>query len=212
MIRVLHVYKTFYPDSFGGIEQTIKQLANGCEAHNIVSEVFTLSPNPQPTRFESSGISVNQARSNFEISSTPFSVEAFGKFREISQFFDLIHYHYPFPFGDLIGLVSGKNKPSIITYHSDIVRQRWLKYMYFPLQTAFLNSIDRIVCTSDAYLESSPTLRNYRSKTLTIPLGLDEKSSQKQVQMFLKNGVKLSKIPFFYFSAFCESIRELGRS
>ena len=106
--------------------------------------------------------------------------------------------------------MSGKNKPSIITYHSDIVRQRWLKYIYFPLQAKFLNSIDRIVCTSDAYLESSPTLRNYRSKTLTIPLGLDEKSSQKASTDVSKKWRGALKGPFFLFLGVLRKYKGVG--
>ena len=44
MINVLHCYKTYYPDTFGGIEQVIYQLAEGGIRENIRSTVLTHSP------------------------------------------------------------------------------------------------------------------------------------------------------------------------
>lgn len=44
MIKVLHCYKTYYPDTFGGIEQVIYQLAEGGFKSGIESVVFTHSP------------------------------------------------------------------------------------------------------------------------------------------------------------------------
>ena len=56
MTKVLHVYKIFYPDSYGGIEQAIRHLALGCKVHGVSSEVFTLSRKPHPERFESESV------------------------------------------------------------------------------------------------------------------------------------------------------------
>lgn len=43
MLKVLHFYKTYYPDTFGGIEQVIYQLSESGVEHNIESSVLTLS-------------------------------------------------------------------------------------------------------------------------------------------------------------------------
>ncbi|MCF5446300.1 glycosyl transferase family 1, partial [Pseudomonas syringae] len=48
MIKVLHFFKTYYPDTTGGIEQVIFQLAQGCRAFDVESQVLTLSPSPSP--------------------------------------------------------------------------------------------------------------------------------------------------------------------
>ena len=161
--------------------------------------MFTLSRKPHPERFESESVFVTQARTNFELSSTPFSAEAFAKFRALAPSFDLIHYHYPYPFGDIIKLFSGIKKPSIVTYHSDIIRQRLLKHLYAPVQTIFLNSVDRIVCTSDIYLKTSRTLQKYRSKTTPVPLGLDEKSFPNASPEVIQKWQKKLEQPFFLF-------------
>ena len=38
MIRVLHFYKTYLPDTHGGIEQVINQIARGTERYGVVTE------------------------------------------------------------------------------------------------------------------------------------------------------------------------------
>jgi rhamnosyl/mannosyltransferase len=89
---------------------------------------------------------------------------------------DLIHYHYPWPFGDLLHLISGQSKPAVLTYHSDIVRQRFLMHVYKPLLRRFFANVRAIVPTSPNYLQSSLLLQEYRDKTTVIPIGLNEES------------------------------------
>jgi hypothetical protein len=43
-LKVLHFYKTYFPDSFGGIEQFIFQLAHGSAKRGVDVEVLSLSP------------------------------------------------------------------------------------------------------------------------------------------------------------------------
>jgi rhamnosyl/mannosyltransferase len=64
-------------------------------------------------------------------------------------------------------------KPSVVTYHSDIVRQKHLLRLYQPLKHRFLQSVDTIVATSPNYLASSAVLDRYRDKTRVITYGLD---------------------------------------
>ncbi|MGZ5202472.1 MAG: glycosyl transferase family 1, partial [Telluria sp.] len=42
-MRVLHFYKTYYPDSLGGIEQVIRQLCKGTGKLGVHNEVLSLS-------------------------------------------------------------------------------------------------------------------------------------------------------------------------
>ena len=71
-------------------------------------------------------------------------------------------------------------KPAVVTYHSDIVRQKTLYHIYRPLQNWFLSSIDRVVCTSPNYLETSKNLSLFRDKVDVVPLGIDEALGPKK--------------------------------
>ena len=198
-MRVLHVYKSFYHEDHGGIPQAIRHLANGCRKYGIKSEVFTLSrtASKDPISFE--GCTVTEAQTTFEISSTPFSIQAFLKFRKLAPKFDLIHYHYPYPFGDLLYLFGAQSIPSIVTYHSDIVRQRVLKHPYYPLQTFFLNSVDRIVCTSKRYAETSSVLKKYNAKTEIVSLGIDKNKYSPPSPDTASKWAKKINSPFILF-------------
>ena len=42
-MRILHFYKTYYPDTVGGGEQVINQLCRGTERLGVTSSVLTLT-------------------------------------------------------------------------------------------------------------------------------------------------------------------------
>jgi len=173
-MRVLHFYKTYYPDSWGGVEQVIRQLCVGTGRVGITSEVLTLTRDKQGSaQIEVDGHTVHRVPLDFEIASTGFSFAAIRKLARLARKADVIHYHFPWPFMDLAHFMARIKKPSVVTYHSDIVRQKNLLRVYTPLKQRFLRDVDCIVATSPNYLASSPVLKRYKSKTRTITYGLD---------------------------------------
>ncbi len=177
-MRILHFYRT-YSQSYGGIEQVIYQLCVGATRRGIETEVLTLSRDKAETESEIviEGHRVIRARLDFEIASTGFSHSVFGKFRELAAQADVIHYHFPWPFMDVVHFATGVarlNKPTVVTYHSDIVRQKLLLQFYRPLMHRFLGSVDRIVASSPNYLATSSVLARHAEKVVVIPYGLDK--------------------------------------
>lgn len=172
-LKVLHVFKSYFPETVGGIEQVIRQLSQAGRKQGVQADVFTLTNQPgYHYRFE--GQLVHAAHRNLDFASTGFSLSAFGKFRRRIAKYDILHYHYPWPFGDLLHLGLARHKPSVLTYHSDIVRQKNLERLYYPLQQQFLGAMDRIVVTSPNYLKSSVTLKPFRDKSIVVPIGLNK--------------------------------------
>lgn len=174
MMRVLHFFKTYIPDSFGGVERVIWTIAKGVARHDIQSDVLSLSRSPEAAAMVAGSHSTHKAKLDFYVASTGISISAFDRFKELAERADIIHYHFPWPFMDLVHLVSRVRKPSVVTYHSDIVKQRLLMPLYTPLMRAFLNRVDAIVATSPNYLASSPVLQRYAAKTMVIPIGFDD--------------------------------------
>ncbi|MNJ13755.1 Glycogen synthase [compost metagenome] len=173
-MKILHFYKTYYPDSVGGVEQVIFQIASGVADFGVSSDVLSLSPNATQQPVDLGSHMAYKAKLDLQIASTGFSLSAIRTFRTLAREADIIHYHFPWPFMDLVHLTSRLNKPSLVTYHSDIVRQAVLLQLYRPLKHSFLGSVDAIVATSPNYLDSSPVLRRHRNKTQVIPIGLDK--------------------------------------
>ncbi len=173
-MKVLHVYKTYYPDTVGGVEQVIRGLAMGGRAQGVQADVLVLSAAvKQPETLTIDGITVHRYPTTIDVASTPFSTREARDFARFIAPYDVLHYHFPWPFGDVLHALAGHRKPSVVTYHSDIVKQKWLKKAYSPLMNWFLGHVDAIAPTSPGYLESSADLAPFREKCTVIPLGLN---------------------------------------
>lgn len=178
-MKVLHIYKTYYPDSIGGVERSIKNIINGTRAYGLHSNVLS-TYKKKASRYIS-------FRQNFEISSMPVSLSLIFNFKKIIKEFDILHYHYPWPFMDFLHLLLNIKKPSLITYHSDIVRQKRLKILYNPLRTLFFSKVNKIVCSSKNYLNSSKDLQKFKNKTTVIPFGIKKSDyfiEKKKLKIF----------------------------
>ncbi|MTI64704.1 glycosyltransferase family 4 protein [Methylophaga sp.] len=198
-MRVLHFFKTYFPDSFGGIEQVINQIARGAAHHAIETDVLSLSKDGDNSTIELDGHHVHRAKQNFYIASTGISFSVFQQFAKLAKNADIVHYHFPWPLMDLAHLTTRINKPTVVTYQSDIVRQKHLLKLYKPLMYRFLDSVDRIVATSPNYLASSEVLNRFKDKTDVIPIGLDKSLYPKVEQNRLEQWRSRVGDKFFLF-------------
>ena len=176
-MRVLHVYRTYFPDAQGGLQEAIRQICIACGGYGIESKVFVLSPNPNPTTITAKEGQIVRSRSWLAPASCDLGgVDSFHQFNQLAKWADIIHFHFPWPYADVLNLISGHKKPTLLTYHSDIVKQKIANAFYAPLRTHMLNSMDAIVATSPVYADSSPVLKKYLGspKLKMIPLGIVE--------------------------------------
>ena len=187
------------PTSYGGIESFIDTLCKTDSKLGVKNTVLTLHPKPQKQPIEMDGYSVHQTKQNLFLASTGFSVSAFGKFKRLSNDADIIHYHFPNPFADMLHVVCRPKKPSIVTYHSDIIRQKHLLHIYKPLKQRFLNSVERIVATSPNYFVSSNVLQKYANKVSVIPIGIYPKACETVDSERLDFWQSRLSKPFFLF-------------
>jgi glycosyltransferase involved in cell wall biosynthesis len=173
-MRVLHFYKTAFPDTMGGVEQVIDQIARGACKFGVQTDVLSLTPLQVARTIELNGYLAHRARLNFQIASTGFSASAFLRFAQLAKKADIIHYHFPWPFMDIVHFATNVKKPALVTYHSDIIRQKNMLKLYAPIRRKFLASMDRIVATSPNYLATSSVLERFSEKVDVIPIGLDK--------------------------------------
>jgi rhamnosyl/mannosyltransferase len=89
-----------------------------------------------------------------------------------------------------------------MTYHSDVVRQRFLGWVYAPLMRRMLDSMRAIVATSESYIRTSPVLSDPRiaAKVQAIPLAIVEDSYPKEGDdgVFARIGLN-PDTPYFLF-------------
>jgi len=167
--RVLHIGK-FYPPYKGGMETHIQDV---CRALSPFADVSVLVSNTAgETIHEFDGvIPVRRVGSWATIASAPISPAMVSAIRSTPA--DIVHLHCPNPTAVLAFLASGHRAKVVLTYQSDIVRQRILRYAYEPLFNHLASRADAIVCLSPNYIESSATLKFFRDKCHVIPHGID---------------------------------------
>jgi len=160
----------------GGIEQVINQIASGAVNQGVEVDVLSLTDDPNVTTIKINGYHAHRAHLNFELSSTGVSFSSFLRFIQLAKKADIIHYHFPWPFMDLVHFIARVKKPTVVTYHSDIIRQKKLLKLYKPLMKMFLASVDHIVATSPNYKATSKILQDYSEKVTVIPIGIDKEN------------------------------------
>ncbi len=173
-MKVLQVYKDYYPPTIGGIERHVNLLAEGLKKRG--AEVSVLVSNTRPAREEKvlDGIRVVRAPQLFRLAHAPVNWRMSSLIRRLGSDADIIHFHLPNPTADMAYLFSRVKGPRIIaTYHSDIVRQKILNRLYNPFLRRFLDRCHAILATSPEYLDSSRCLREHAEKCHIVPLGIN---------------------------------------
>lgn len=180
MLKVLHFYKTYYPYTLGGVEQVINQISESCTPYSIKSTVLSLAKNVDSPVSTVGTHEVFFSKTTFDFLSTPFSISAIKQFEKLAQNADIIHYHFPYPFADLLHFIAKVKKPTIVSYHSDIVKQKYALKLYSPLMYKFLDSVNCITVSSPNYAESSIVLKKYKDKLRVIPYGIAENNPENE--------------------------------
>jgi glycosyltransferase involved in cell wall biosynthesis len=172
-MKVLHVYQSYMSQSVGGLELAIEQIALATTGPTCNPQVYFLGHNSGVV--QGSGVTEIRSRKWFTLWSmavpTPRAWWALGQ--AIGQA-DIVHYHVPWPIADMAHLVFRPRVPTVVTYHADLVRQKRIEPLYAVLRKAFFRSVDRIVVTSPNYGQTSSALQPFLSKTITIPLCLQD--------------------------------------
>ena len=88
---------------------------------------------------------------------------------------NLLHLHAPNPLGDIAGLLCAGKAPVVLSWHSDVVRQRNLLRLYGPVQRRIIDRADAIVVATPKHFTSSTQLQRpgVEAKLHVVPYGID---------------------------------------
>ncbi len=166
--RVVHVGK-FYPPHMGGIETHLQNVCRELSASHRVHAI--VANDGVGSVAETDGdVRVLRVGTRLTVSSAPFCPGIGSAIRELQP--DILHLHLPNPLATLAVLTSGYKGPLVTTYHSDVVRQKVLGALFEPVLHRVLQRGSAIICTSQAYMDSSPALASFRRKCVVIPYGI----------------------------------------
>jgi len=167
-LKVLHVGK-YYPPHMGGIETHMQALCS--ELRNLVDlRVVVASSDDSATEEVLDGVAVSRVPTRFTLASTPLCPGMISRIRNDRS--EIIHLHLPNPMAVLGYLASRHRGHLIVTYHSDMVRQKILGPLFEPFLHAALRRSSAIITTSPNYLRSSPVLARHQQRCHVIPLGI----------------------------------------
>lgn len=170
---ILQANKLYHP-VVGGIETVVRDVATGLAERGHNSRVLAATPVGRGGLSTVEGVYVRKTASFGRVQSVPVSpaypVQLFKEARDV----DIVHHHLPNPLGPIShALTPSTDVSTVVTYHSDIVRQKTALQLYAPILRSFLDSVDRILVTSPRLLEQSEFLAPHREKCTVVPLSID---------------------------------------
>jgi len=170
-LRVLHVGKFFHP-ARGGIETYVKTVCDGLRGHVDV-QVLVANPVARTVRERVGDVPVTRVASFGQVASvalTPRLPALLGRYDV-----DVVHLHAPNPLAELAYLWSPLARRSrlVVTWHSDVVRQRWFGALYRPLSRRLLARADAICVATPNHVASSALLPAYADKIHLCAFGVE---------------------------------------
>lgn len=176
-IKVLQVNKLYYPVT-GGIERIVQYLAEGLK-EEIDLEVLVCQKKGQGCTEMVNGVRVRRCGSLGVLFSLPISPAFLWEFRKRARQADIVHIHTPFPLGDLACLLSGYKGKVVISWHSDVVKQKKLMIFYRPIMERFLKRANVIIVSAEGIIDGSSYLGPYREKCKVIPFAVNPDIDRK---------------------------------
>ena len=176
-LRVTMLNK-YYPPHLGGIEYHMRDLAVALAERGHDVRAIVANSGPADAAETIDGVRVTRLARAFEYASTPVAGSMSRAIAEAAAATDVFHLHFPYPWGEFSWLASragGRTAggvPTVLTYHSDIVRQRVLGALYGPVLHRVLDRVDLVIASSPDMVEHSPELSRIAEKCRVVPFGI----------------------------------------
>ncbi|MBW5435694.1 glycosyltransferase [Bradyrhizobium canariense] len=169
---VLHIFKIYYPDLFGGTLTVIRDI---CAS---LKETFTsaaLVCSQAGKRCDTVGeVEVERVRSFGNVLSLPAAPSyPWRLWRRIPKH-DLLALHAPFPLADLVFAFGfGRSRPLVVHWHADIVTHAGLRRFIEPLMRRTLRRAKAIIVSDRVLVDETPLLREFGDKCHVVPFGIN---------------------------------------
>lgn len=207
-MKITEINKLYHP-WVGGVETHVKDIAEGI---NQSFDVNVICCNSQKKTVTSTinGIKITKYSSWGILFSQPISLSLIKHLKNHGA--DILHFHLPNPWGVLAYFLARPKGKILITWHSDIIKQKTILFFYKPLLYWFLKTAEKIIVTSPNMAKNSPFLKTFQSKIKVIPLGIDPK--EYQIKPFKKKHERFALFVgrLTYYKGVIELIEALKKS
>lgn len=203
-MKVLHIgHFLFNTKKPGGIERVIHNSLNAINSkeQQIASNLVIGSEKAiDPT--VNYGYKIHFCHSYGKLKSVPIAPKMPLTVQKLvaQEKYNIVHLHFPDPLAAFCTFFLDKKTKIIITWHSDVVRQKLLLKLVKPIINYAINRADTILVPTAAHYTSSRQLQlRDKSKILTVPFGIkieDYKLTEdlKEKATKIKNSFKGKKI------------------
>jgi len=219
VIRVCHLGK-YYPPAPGGIESHVRTLALAQAGLGVEVQVFCINHQTGPTVAERDGpvevVRFGRAASAAKLDVCPGLRPALARVET-----DIVHLHVPNPAMILALLGSRIRAPVVVTYHSDLIRQRIRGALFRPLERLAYRRVRAILPTSPLYAAGSRFLRSYADRLQVLPHGIDlepflepstaDRDEAARIREHYTGPLWLGCGRLVYYKGFLNAIRALTR-
>jgi rhamnosyl/mannosyltransferase len=170
-LRVLQV-ASFYAPTLGGMETVLRGLSEGLVAAGDDVTVLCASEGPRGARETMGGVKVVRSPSLGKWFSQPMTPLLGATLARLARAADVVHLHMPNPLAELATASVTFNRPTVVTYHADILRQRALWPLFAPVRRAILAKSRRVIVPTEQHIRYSDVLPSVRDKCVVVPFGI----------------------------------------
>ena len=170
-LRICHLGK-YYPPAPGGIESHIQTIAQAQAQLGLDVSVYCVNHDRGPTHSEQDGpVRVTRFGRPASVSKLDICPDLAPALKRVEA--DILHLHVPNPTMTLALLRARPQVPLVVTYHSDIVKQRVLRAVFRPFERLAFRRARAILPTSPLYSAGSTFLKPYQDRLHILPHGID---------------------------------------
>jgi len=166
--RVAHVGK-FYPPHRGGIETHLEAMCKALTAWFDL-EVIVANDGRRTVNQVLDGVSIKRLGSWFNFAGAPVCPAMVKAIRDARA--DLVHLQWPNPMAFVAYLASKHQGPLVVSWQSDVIRQKTLDRLFAPITRAVLERAALILVSSPNYAASSRFLAEHRGTCRVVPLAI----------------------------------------
>ncbi len=170
-LRICHLGK-YYPPAPGGIETHVRTLARAQADLGAKVQVFCVNHEPGPTSVEADGaVEVTRFRRQASAAKLDVCPDLARWLGQVEA--DVLHLQVPNPTMILALLRARPRVPLVVSYQSDVIRQKLRAALFRPLERLAYRRVRAILTTSPGYPAGSSFLRPYAERLEVLPHGID---------------------------------------
>ena len=173
-MKALH-FGRFYNDNFGGLERHVALLLRGLSRSMQVDDLVANDDFSSQT-LKVDGYRVYKAPSLGLLAGASMcpTMPIIARNLHRREHYDIAHLHFPDPMSHLAFLTLPRQVKLVISWHSDIIRQKSMLRLYQPFVDRLVARADAVVTATPAHFSSSTQLNACADEARkVVPYGID---------------------------------------